>query len=461
MVEQVVPSVRYRYIANLTSFNGFVAFWLLEDMMKHDYLKFDPRHSIPPIMKRPTYKFLGLIFVAHDIQKFSYLSCYQVKWTNSVILSELMAPYDIGVWLCILASLIAVIVLLIASLDNFISRGILLTVGICLENSVLGYLSTYKSIKYRVGVCTLITTLALLGGTLLSNFYKTYFTLEMIVPKMYQSPWNSVMNVEEIKILMPFDLLDEQDLQSANLSEYNRYMYFYQDILLQSSKVAQLGREYPRLNGYIKTANRLIKSLLPYFGVGTDGKNYFNGTFGFHPNRETQYNTSILREFPIQPISYKDHVALIKNLSTCGKIALVDTEDHITGLTPFLNDNSDHLIYLSGHEDVFFTAMNGWSIHPVRESYGAKRVKVLMSSGIFKYLKTLYSLLNPDRLFHHYASWTQPKLDSVTRLDLNSKVAAGLHVCGICLVVCILIFLVEVGWFRGYRLMEKYLATPK
>ncbi|OXA42066.1 hypothetical protein Fcan01_23266 [Folsomia candida] len=155
MVEQrTLPNLQYRNIANLSTFNGFVAFWLLQDLMKHDYPDFASIHNFPPIMQIPRYKFTGLTYVAHDIQKFSYLSCYQVKSTNSVILSELMAPFETTVWMCVMASLIAVILLLTAALDNFMSKGILLTVGICLENSVLEYLYTYKSIKYHVGVGT-------------------------------------------------------------------------------------------------------------------------------------------------------------------------------------------------------------------------------------------------------------------------------------------------------------------
>lgn len=210
MVEQrTIPNLRYRYISNLTTFNGFVAFWVLEDMMKHDYSNFTPYHNIPPIIQLPTYNFLGHTFILEDIQRFSYLSCYQVRSTNSVVLSELLVPFDMTVWLCAMASLVAGIVLLTAALDNFISKGILLTIGMCLENSVLGYLSYNKPTKFQVAVRTQITILALLEGTLLSNFYKTYFTMEMIVPKIYKSPWNGVMNVEGIKIIMPFYLLNK------------------------------------------------------------------------------------------------------------------------------------------------------------------------------------------------------------------------------------------------------------
>lgn len=147
--------------------------------------------------------------------------------------------------------------------------------------------------------------------------------------------------------------------------------------------------------------------------------------------------TLILSETPIKPIQDNETDRLVKKLSTCGKIAFIDTTENIAAILPFLNDNPDHIKYLTGVEP-FFKASRGWLIYPVRGNYAERRLQIMVSSGIYGHWENWYRLLKTRRLFHIYANWTFPKFDAVSQLNHNSKVVTGFYISGIFLVGCFL-----------------------
>lgn len=89
-------------------------------------------------------------------------------------------------------------------------------------------------------------------------------------------------------------------------------------------------------------AQRLVKMIRS----GTEGRYYGNGTFSIYEFKfdRPPYNKSTLSECPTQPVSYaeRDNI-IVKRLSTCGKVALMDTKENTMANTKFLNDNTENI----------------------------------------------------------------------------------------------------------------------
>lgn len=210
---------------------------------------------------------------------------------------------------------------------------------------------------------------------------------------------------------------------------------------------------------YKNTALNLLTKINPYFGWRQNFTDLGNGSFVF--NDPATFNDSVLKDLPIQPVDYdeRDSYGIAKSLSSCGKVALMDTKENIVEMTSFLNDNRERKIYVSGHGDSFFPTIRGWKLRPVRNSYAEKRLKVMISSGILKHLEFLYKLWKPQKLLNHYAKWRHPKIEAVSRLDFNSKITPGFYICGILLIVCASVLFAEIcsgafslrfsGWIRN------------
>ncbi|OXA47279.1 hypothetical protein Fcan01_17630 [Folsomia candida] len=452
----------YHNVALLTNFNGFVAFGLLQDVLHYDYKSLSPHHLVPPIQRlpRPSNTWPRFSFVPYDVQKFSFVSCYKVRSTYST-LTALTSPFDWEIWLFLVICFISISIILTILRKRLSSDGMLLIIGISLENSVLSSLSIYDLKKLSCNldlprIRAIIGIWTILVGTILTNWYKTYFTMEMIVPTKYESPWKSVMDVEDIQVLMPFNLLDEFESNLYKFigfvlhGDFFRHQQFFSEILVRSEPIAKGYVGYKRNVVFQKMARRLVKIIIPYFGIGTDGRYYRNGTFSMYEFKFNQplYNKSTLSESPLQPVSYRERDnKVVKRLSTCGKVALMDTKENIAAITAFLNDNSENIKYLRG-EDTYFTAIRGWPIPPVRNSYVEQRLKLMITSGIFSHWETLYKLWKPVKVLGHYANWTHPRFDAVSKLDFNSKVITGFYIGGICLAICSFTFVLEFCWFN-------------
>ncbi|OXA41287.1 hypothetical protein Fcan01_24155 [Folsomia candida] len=139
---------------------------------------------------------------------------------------------------------------------------------------------------------------------------------------------------------------------------------------------------------------------------------------------------------------------ITKTLSTCGKVALVDTKENIVRITRFLNDNPGKIRYVKGDGDSFFASIHGWTMPPVRENYAEKRLKVMITSGIFSHWEFLYKLWKPKKLLDDYANWTHPRNTALSQLDFNSKITKTFYMCGLCLIISTaeLIGECQLGW---------------
>lgn len=122
-------------------------------------------------------------------------SCHKVKSVFDIALA-LSSPFDIVSWAYLGTSFAIVIVILTALHRKVVSDDVLILVGISLENSVLSSRTIYEAIirteRHRmIGLYVIISIWTLLIGTILTNWYKTWFTMEMIIPMKYQSPWET------------------------------------------------------------------------------------------------------------------------------------------------------------------------------------------------------------------------------------------------------------------------------
>lgn len=123
----------------------------------------------------------------------------------------------------------------------------------------------------------------------------------------------------------------------------------------------------------------------------------------------------------------------------------MDTNENIAVITSFLNDHQQKVTYVKGDGDSLFSEIRGWLVAPVRDNYVEKRLKIFTSSGILTHWKIMYSMWKPIKLLGHYANWTGPKVEPVSRLNFSSKITTGFYVCGIGLIICVLILFAEVG----------------
>ncbi|OXA38670.1 hypothetical protein Fcan01_26561 [Folsomia candida] len=453
----------FRKIVNLTTLNGFLSFLILQDMWALELANVTAQHRIPFIRRLALINRRGFTFTLYEYQSYSFVSCYNVKSSFDLV-SALLSPFDTASWTWLAISFTTVVTIVTAFRTKFVSDGLYLMVGISLENSVLLSRAIYEARfgrekHYLLGLYTIVAVWILLVGTILANWYKTWFTMEMIIPTKFQSPWDSVFDVKGIQILMPFLLLQtyDRDLLPPRVAHY-RYKYFYMQILFRCKEIMSEGTKYERLVQYSRTARSLFEGLIHHFGYDENLNIVGNGMFTGWPENPPAYNKSALQDFPIQPVEYnrEDSYEIFKTLLSCGKVALLDTKENIVRMTSYLNDNDKKITFVSGHGDSFFSTFTGWVWLPVRESYAEKRLKVMISSGIWAHWNSLYKLWHLEKQLDHYANWTHPKVEAVSKLDFGSKIITGFYVYGVCLVLCILAlfgeilrhnFLVRVIWW--------------
>ncbi|OXA46111.1 hypothetical protein Fcan01_19052 [Folsomia candida] len=247
--------------------------------------------------------------------------------------------------------------------------------------------------------------------------------MEMIVPTVFESPWKSVMDVEGIQVLMPFDLLAGNIISMVPQIDYFRYKMFYFEILVRCEKVWKMYTNGDHNVGERKTAKELFQKLKPHFGMDDKLRFVGNGTFAPLGSLTQTYSKSVLIDFPIQPVEYdeQDSYGVIRSLNTCGKVALMNEKENIPAITNYLNDDQRKVTYVKGDGDSFFSTVRGWTLPPVRSNYIEKHLKSFISSGILTHLKVVYKLWTPPKLLGHYGNWTAPKVKVVSRLDFSSK----------------------------------------
>ncbi|OXA47179.1 hypothetical protein Fcan01_18008 [Folsomia candida] len=447
----------YRRLANLTSFHGFLSFWILQDVVDHNFTNYTPLHYFTPIRRLSPDNHRGINFIIYDLHSYSYVSCYKVS-SNSGILNTLTSPFDRASWTLLGICCITVVAILTSVVSNcsnsVFSDSIFLVAGLTMESSVLLSRRIFEARFFgnkheSIGLYTIVGLWMILVGTILTNWYKSCFTIEMIVPRIYESPWTSVTDVEGIRILMPFSLQDQYDSQMVDRAKYFLYKNFYIRLYFRCLEKSQENVAHKRLIAHAITARKLYDMLLPHFEISKKGE---RGIFAPLVGNPPPYNQSALQDYPIHPVKYDkgDTFEIIKSLSTCGKVALMDSKENIATITNFLNDNQKKITYVKGDDDLF-NEIRGWTIFPARYSYVEERLKLMISSGIFAHWEFIYNLWRPKKLLNYYANWSHPKLEAVSRLDFDSKITPGFYIYGICLILSTISLLVEIGRFRSIK----------
>ncbi|OXA41999.1 hypothetical protein Fcan01_23312 [Folsomia candida] len=422
MADKSKPSTRhiYKNLADATSFHQFLSFVILQDVLIYGFVGKMPYHYFRDMWRLSGFPTGGYDFVIHDVKTYSFVSCYGVK-LNSTMLDALSSPFDDTSWAYLGICFVTVALLLISILRRCSSNAILLVLGISLENSVsLSHFETkFRRKRYSmVGVHSLFAIWTILVGTVFTNWYKTLFTMEMIVPTVYKSTWTSLMEVEGIRIFMPFFLLTGNAVE-AYTADFYRYFFFYYQLLGISYHISFNGKQ----DKDRKIATNLFRRLQPHFGMDDNINVVRNGTFistvGFH--ELPVYNRSTLEDFPIQPVLYDGEDSY--------RVALIDTKENIAKITNFLNDHHQTATYVKVDGESFFTErrpdIRGWGMPPIRSDYVKKRLKRLISSGIVTHLKDMYNMWRPPKLLGYSANSTVPSVKAVSRLDFSSKVATA------------------------------------
>lgn len=405
-------------ICSVNLFHDLVSFWIFQDIRKPTHFpncfQFRSLHDMDNLLG-----FSDDSFLLYKVEKYSFLSCYNVQ-RDSSLLSALTSPFDFSAWLCFLASLLLVAILLTTSQNKFSSDGAQLAVGVMLESSVLSLLKFPK--KYHISLVVIFWTL--FGGTVLPNLYKTVFTIEMIFPTRYTAPWEGLLDIDGVKALMPLRLMTAN---IRSLYPYDVYAnLFYLAIRQKALSLLEVNKHNKRYKNYRRMANLLLNSTLKNFTL--------HGPTLNHTQR---------RYIPIQPILYNETAQLIEQLSPWDKIGFLDEKENVEAILPFLNDNKDGITYLMG-EDAFFTGFRGWPVLPIRRDYSLRRLGVMLSSGIYDHWEGLFKLVKPKKLFHHYANWTFPRLRRVAKLDFKSKIMTAFYICGGCLLGSVMFLVGEV-----------------
>ncbi|OXA36974.1 hypothetical protein Fcan01_28257 [Folsomia candida] len=407
------PNTRhvYKNLADAISFHKFLSFVILQDVLIYGFIGKRPYHIFEDMWRLSMFPTGGYAFVIHDVKTYSFVSCFGAR-LNSTMLDALSSPFDNTSWAYMGISFITVVLVFTSILTRCSSNAILLVIGISLENSVS--LSAFEA-KFRqkaysmVGVNTLYAIWTIMVGTVFTNWYKTLFTMEMIIPTVYKSPWTGLLEVEGIRILLPFTFFGGVNFELYNGNYLYGYLIFYYQLLQFSHHIRFNGKQ----TNDKKIATKLFKWLQPHFGVD-DNMN------------DLTFEMGRLE----QPL-------VIKSLQTCGKVALMDTKENIAEITNFLNDYHQTAMYVKVDGESFFTErrpdVRGWGMPPIRSDYVEKRLKRLISAGIVTHLKAMYKMWRPPKLLGYYANWTGPRVKPVSRLDFSSKVTTRIKLQSIIL----------------------------
>lgn len=201
-------------IVKLTKLSELASFWSFQDASKYSNLNITPRHRTPAPQDNPDMEYT---YVTGSVESFSFVSCYKVK-SDLFILSGLTNPFHTITWLFNFFMLLIMVLILTLLPRTLRTDGAYVVICILLENSGLGNVKLFQErfpAKSNVfGVRLLLWVWILMSGTVLTNWYKTSFTLEMIVPVMYASPLETWLDIPDMEALLPLNMFQVLDSES-------------------------------------------------------------------------------------------------------------------------------------------------------------------------------------------------------------------------------------------------------
>jgi hypothetical protein len=277
--------------------------------------------------------------------------------------------------------------------------------------------------------------------------------MELIVPVVYSSPWSSIIDLKGFQFFMSIEkVYTARDSLNALLAGNTGIFLGRIKEKLYSRIFYEAGSNEPNLSlRYKEVAAEIYNSCCTDSFVLRDKSSILNNNTALNKT----YESSLMKL-----VSYKNPPEFLETLTNCEKkTAYIDSTNNIMNLLPYLNNHKgSSKVFLKG-DDGFLSSYYGWVITPLRRGYSfaEKRLKWLITSGLYQYWRDWYQRNKPEQLFHHYGNWSQIKPDPVLRLDFNSKISAAFYVwcIGIGLIClpyfCIELALVKHNWCRNKK----------
>ncbi|OXA53382.1 hypothetical protein Fcan01_11791 [Folsomia candida] len=394
-----------RELARDTTFGEFIGFWLFADILPH--LLNRNLDKIHFLKSKSEFRYIpGSYHSLLPIKSKSWnvISCYRVG-SHTSTLSQLFTPFEKPVWTLILPTVVITFILLTVPRTNF-SAAFLFVVGILLENSVVSWKTNFR---------TLTGFYIFLFGTILTNFYKTSFTKEMILPVEQTAPWKTILDTINFTFYVPYEtIIPERDINAMETFGLLDYL-FYSEISIKLASCATYLAE-GRLTTLQTRYSDFFRQLLETIKV------------------QIIKDVRTLISPNLKPLSHQDAASFVEILSSCNKTGYLDTAENVIKLQEFLNDALAHKIYKKG-EDGFMQSTYGWENVPVQNSYVWKRLKAMISSGIYNYWDNYFKRLKPEKSFQHYANLTNLKDDQNTGMQSKSKILTGFSMYGVCVAI--------------------------
>ncbi|OXA54048.1 hypothetical protein Fcan01_10672 [Folsomia candida] len=353
-------------------------------------------------------------------RSYNFLSCYGINKENSY--KVFTDPFDVYIWVFILTTVLILTMISAMTMSNRDQQSnidvFIITVAVMLE---ISFPSTIKKvisskIKYLfwLWVCCCV---------ILTSVYKDGFTTEVMLPYKRTPSWKYIYDLEEqgFQFFLPLkpDVKQFYDSYSSGRLLYKFIAFEFSD---ETTTAASYTENLPRLLGYKKFAESLLGP--------TWRENLYDG-------KNTTQNWKVLH--------YKWPSHVYPNLSRCDeKLAYVDEKGNIKDIIPYLNDNKDGRVFMSGTDDDFFLTQYAIKIDPIpRGNFVLNRVKYLMVSGIYDWWEGWFKRTRPKKLFPYYANWTGPNVGALEKLDFGSKFLTTLRIWGVCCAICGVVWVME------------------
>lgn len=226
-------------VADLVPFTQFVSFWTFQDAHSQDIISnITPYHSYLICIQLPDAYITKLPLVLAKVQTFSFISCYKVK-SDTVVLSGLVTPFDIESWLLLFSVFLMFVIIFKLQPRKFSYEGAVVGIGMLLESSILWDLKLFPTgfpAKLpQFGIRLTIGVWAMMSGTVLTNWYKAAFTMEMIVPVIYLPPWQTWLDIDGMQALLPIHLFDDSANSDESRSNLEFFLRIYNRIISFSS----------------------------------------------------------------------------------------------------------------------------------------------------------------------------------------------------------------------------------
>ncbi|OXA47978.1 hypothetical protein Fcan01_17299 [Folsomia candida] len=436
-------------ITNLTSFPDFIALWL-----------FDGIENLTLLNRRPIYTFASSRILMYDDytgshaidvlfverKMLNFLSCYAVGRQISTF-GALISPFDATSWLALALSLILVTIFLgrlITLGGNKVdfSFGPLVTFGVMVESSTLsGIEFSLLGKRGNVGFRLVLLVWILSVGTVLTNWYKSYFTFEMIVPFEITAPWRSIIDIEGFRLYAgPLSLLEE-GFQLTREGENNMFYVGLRHELLSAMEYKGSSKKF---RDYARIAEV-----------------WLNGTFD--------------EEFAFKPVSDRLILPLFEpekfvyNVAKCdSKIAFIDRIENVEKLVLVLNEYYRHNMDVDktrkyfkkgdSNEERFLSTPIGWEMVSLRSNFVYERLKIAFSSGIYFYWRGWFDRIRSGRDSYNLTNQADKKYD-LADVELHSKMSTAFYICGIFLGLSCAVLGVEISikyWVSKSRRLDTY-----